>query len=418
MQIPEDTTLKRIVSLLLEPHSSIIGERKRQQARLLSSLLLISIPIVAFTWFTSDLLQYVAPTYLGVILFLAIVYLGARTRYYSISLVLTISGFTFLPLIIWFFGTNWTADDLPRLMPWVFIAMITVSLLTRPKVVIIQGSLILFIVIILVGGLFAIPIQSYDSHLGTIGIIVFFVYLTSYMLDSHVEQLNTHAQELDRKHGELEVFTQFLSHDLRNDMQGLLFSLESAEMLIDISSDQAREALIQTKSLGERMAHLVNIISMPLENPATDLVRQIEDIATQSQESHDNLSITINATDDVQKQLLSTSRLLSLVWTNIFRNASQFGGPQTTVTVDISLEEEDILIMIPDNGPGIPTDRRERLFLKGNKVDEDEKGLGLYLSQVVLNGHGGSIELSENSGSLGAEFIIRIPLTRSLDILK
>ena len=96
----ENVRLKKIVFLLTEPHASIVGERKRQQARILSSLLLVGIPIIAATWFTSDLLVFVAPAYLAVIIWLTITYIGSRTRHYNVILITAISGITLLPLII------------------------------------------------------------------------------------------------------------------------------------------------------------------------------------------------------------------------------------------------------------------------------------------------------------------------------
>ncbi|MHA1928530.1 MAG: sensor histidine kinase, partial [Candidatus Thorarchaeota archaeon] len=385
---------------------------KQQQARFLSLFLLIAIPIIAGTYFTSDLLGVSAMTYLLLILFVVVVYLGSRTSLYNVSLIVTISGFTVLPLLVWFFGTNWVASDLPRLMPWIFIALTTVTLLTKPKIVVIQGAVVILIMIVVAGGMFAVPFEKYDSHLATVGIIIIFVYLTSYMLDSYVEQLSTRTQELDRQHRELGVYMQFLRHDLSNDVQGLLYSIELADMLLNISADKAQETLAQTISLAERMAQLFNIFTMPLDIPETDLVRHIEEIAKISQESHVNLSIEVSTTDEVHKQIVTASRLLSLVWTNIFRNASQHGGPQTIVRVNISLDDEDFVITIKDSGPGIPVDKKDRLFKRGTSLDVDKKGQGLYLSRIVLEGHGGSIKLSDNSESDGAKFIIRIPVTR------
>ncbi|MHA1927737.1 MAG: hypothetical protein ACTSV2_04050, partial [Candidatus Thorarchaeota archaeon] len=60
----ENSIIKRLMLLLIEPHHSIMGEKKQQQARFLSLFLLIAIPIIAGTYFTSDLLGVSAMTYL------------------------------------------------------------------------------------------------------------------------------------------------------------------------------------------------------------------------------------------------------------------------------------------------------------------------------------------------------------------
>ena len=157
----ENPTLRRLLFLLIEPHHSIVGARKREQARFLSSILLVAIPIIAFTALTSDLLVNNQSIYLGLIILIVITYLGTRTKYYNVSFFVTIAGFTVLPLFIWFFATSWTIDDLPRMMTWIFVALIIGGLLTRPKIVIIQGTFIIFTMLVVVGGIFATPIQNF-----------------------------------------------------------------------------------------------------------------------------------------------------------------------------------------------------------------------------------------------------------------
>jgi sensor histidine kinase regulating citrate/malate metabolism len=66
------------------------------------------------------------------------------------------------------------------------------------------------------------------------------------------------------------------------------------------------------------------------------------------------------------------------------------------------------LVVISDNGPGIPEDKKEWLFKRGPNSDSVERGLGLYLSRIVLESHKGSIELADQEGER-TKFIIRIP---------
>jgi len=401
-------TARRVWSFLTEPHPSIQGIRKRQQARLLSTLLLIVIPIFAFAQFTSDLVIEATLTFLLASIGVFLLYLGTRTRYYDAALIITLAGFTILPIVVFLYGANWQPSDLPRLMVWIFVALVGGSLLTRTSIVLLQGIAVLATITFIVAVMFQVPFEQYLGHLGTAVIIVFIVLVLSIMLESYIRQLDFHAKDSNRKARELEVYAQLLRHDLRNDLQAIMNSVELAEMFLELNTEKVKENLIQSLNLGQRMAQLLQVFSMPLEQPETNLVEHIKEIALQSQETYNNLSIEVSCTSNAQNRTFASSRLLPMVWTNIFRNAAQYCGDSSIVNVIVSIDDDDsFLVTISDNGPGIPEDRKDWLFKRGSGTSAEEKGVGLYLSKVVLESHNGSIELAEQE--TGTKFIVRIP---------
>jgi signal transduction histidine kinase len=220
-----------------------------------------------------------------------------------------------------------------------------------------------------------------------------------------LEQQNA---ENTRKQWELEVYTQLLRHDLRNDLQAILGRIEVAELFFDIDIEKVKENLTQSLSLGGRMVQLLHVFSMPLEQPGTDLMKHIEDAAEEAQKTHKEMKIHITTDSNVSKTTFTASRLLSMVWQNIFRNAAQYAGVDPDVNVDITLDKAGFVITVSDNGPGIPEDKREYLFRRGSEAQSEESGLGLYLSKIVLESHGGSIELIDDEEN-GTRLLIKIP---------
>jgi len=404
---------KQVLSKLVEPHPSIQNARKRQQSRLLSSLLLLAIPIFAFTQFTSDLVLFRTPTFYGAMLLVFILYLGTRTRFYDIVMVITLSALTLLPIIIFLFGASWLPNDLPRLMVWILVALIGGALLSRTTTVLVQGIAMVCTMTFIVVVIFETPITDVDSHIGTAVIITFFVLVVSYTLEQYINQVEQRTSELSRKQWELEVYMQLLRHDLRNDLQAILGSIELAEIFVDLNSEKVKENLAQSMSLGSRMVQLLHVFSMPLEQPGTDLVKHIKEIADEFQKAHSNVKIEISNEIEASKITFTASRLLPMVWQNIFRNAAQYAGISPRVEVNISFEDDVFLISISDDGPGIPENKKEYLFRRGSKVDSGESGLGLYLSKFVLESHGGSIELVDDTEVAGTRYIIRIPTSSS-----
>ncbi|MFW9793022.1 MAG: sensor histidine kinase [Candidatus Thorarchaeota archaeon] len=402
---------RRLLSILVEPHPSIHEQRKRQQSQLLSTLLLLAIPIFTFAQFTSELVLFSTPIFLGAIVLVFVLYLGTRTRHYDAVLTISLSGITVLPIVLFLFGASWEPRDLPRLMVWILVALIAGSLLSKTTVVLAQGITMILTMTFIVTIIFGIPITDFDDHIGTAIVVTFFVMVAAYTLEKYVAQLEQRTGDLTRQQWELEVYTQLLRHDLRNDLQAVLGLIELADLFVDVSTEKVKENLTQSLSLGSRMVQLLHVFSMPLVQPETDLVKHIEEAALESQETHKDMKIEISSHGEVSKTTFTASRLLPMVWQNIFRNAAQYAGVDPTVQVDIFLENDVFVIYISDDGPGIPEEKRESLFRRGLEADSKEGGLGLYLSKIVLESHGGSIDLVEDYDKGGTRFLIRIPVS-------
>ena len=82
---------------------------------------------------------------------------------------------------------------------------------------------------------------------------------------------------------------------------------------------------------------------------------------------------------------------------NLVENAAKYGGGRVFVTVEPKGAKVDILV--EDDGPGIPPERRGELFARGARLDTTGKpgtGLGLAIVRDVAEIYGGSIRLEES----------------------
>ena len=138
-----------------------------------------------------------------------------------------------------------------------------------------------------------------------------------------------------------------------------------------------------------------------------NLVAQIEQVAIEAQEVHPGLSIDIASTKSAREVESVTSRLMPMVWMNIFRNTAQHAGPSPHIEVSIFDVDDSLKITIHDNGPGISEEHRPWIFIRGNPVESDNRGLGMYLARVVIESHGGKIYLVD---AVGCKFEINLPL--------
>ncbi len=72
-------------------------------------------------------------------------------------------------------------------------------------------------------------------------------------------------------------------------------------------------------------------------------------------------------------------------------------------------EEEFLRITLHDNGPGIPLEVRDKIFVPFFTTKKTGTGLGLAIAQKIIHSHGGVLDLKSETGK-GTDFIIKIPV--------
>ena len=104
--------------------------------------------------------------------------------------------------------------------------------------------------------------------------------------------------------------------------------------------------------------------------------------------------------------------LLNLIQNSLLALDDQVDGK---IWLDVEGNEQQVSIIISDNGPGIPAANLNRIFDPYFTTRERGKGtgLGLALTRTIVEQHGGRIEAS-NSPAGGAVFRISIPAATSL----
>jgi len=98
---------------------------------------------------------------------------------------------------------------------------------------------------------------------------------------------------------------------------------------------------------------------------------------------------------------------------NLMENAAKYGGGSVFVTVDAEPGSPDCVVLVEDDGTGIPQSERTRIFDRGARLDTGKPGTGLGLAIVrdVAEIYGGSVELGE-SEDLGG-LLVKLTLPRA-----
>ena len=113
---------------------------------------------------------------------------------------------------------------------------------------------------------------------------------------------------------------------------------------------------------------------------------------------------------------------ITQVISNLLDNAIKFTGRDDgpiVITIETREKEEnqeEAVVTIKDNGPGIDPEILPKLFSKFASKSFQGTGLGLYLSKKIIEAHGGKVWAENNTDGKGATFYFSLPINnRSYD---
>ena len=118
---------------------------------------------------------------------------------------------------------------------------------------------------------------------------------------------------------------------------------------------------------------------------------------------------------DARVVVFASADRLTQVFENLVDNAVSFSPPDGHVTIAMRATSDTAEVTIADEGPGIPTEHRDRIFSRffsyrpGEKGGSGHTGLGLALVRAIVESYGGTITAEPRSGG-GTKMIVVIPL--------
>ena len=92
-------------------------------------------------------------------------------------------------------------------------------------------------------------------------------------------------------------------------------------------------------------------------------------------------------------------------------NALRYTPSGGRVTVEATVDDGSVRVVVSDSGPGIPPDERERIFerfVQGQEGPVGAAGLGLAIVRDIVQAHGGRIFLDSEEGR-GSRFTLELP---------
>ena len=231
--------------------------------------------------------------------------------------------------------------------------------------------------------------------------------------------------EKRRRDGLRSEMMDWISHELKTPMQSL---------------GLAADLMARRPGLDEEMSMLVETVGQDAARLRT-VARQFMEIARMSPSALQLVPDTVDLVGRVREWLIpfqlvareSGERLLldmpetgipvtidterfAWVLSNLVSNALRVGKAGSTVRIVIAQEEDDAVLRVEDDGPGIPPELEARLFepfSHGRTAGTREGlvGLGLAITRDIVEAHGGVIRYSRRLGG-GSVFTVLLPLAK------
>ncbi|APR76087.1 Signal transduction histidine kinase CheA [Minicystis rosea] len=219
-------------------------------------------------------------------------------------------------------------------------------------------------------------------------------------------------------------FLTIASHELRTPLTSLQLALQSLEQRLARGMDveRVRSAVALSGRQLKRLDGLVDMLldvsriqagRLELNRSSVDLRELVVESVTLlgDQIARSGSVLAVRAEGPVVGRW--DPHRLEQVVTNLLTNAIKF-GERAPIEVTVTTEGPVVRLSVTDHGIGIPTEVQAQLFERFRRGVSWRHygglGLGLYITRIIVEAHGGRIRLSSEVGQ-GSTFCVELPLS-------
>ncbi|WP_430503477.1 PAS domain S-box protein [Haloparvum sp. PAK95] len=229
-------------------------------------------------------------------------------------------------------------------------------------------------------------------------------------------------RELEESNERLEQFAYAASHDLQEPLRMVSSYLSLIDERYRDDLDEEAEEFIEYAIDGaERMREMIEALleysrvetrGDPFE--PVDLERVVEDVCTdlQMQIEEANATVSVGSLPTVE----GDESQLREVFMNLLGNAIEYGGEDPpSIEVESERDGDEWIIAVEDDGIGIDPEHTDRVFEVFQRLHTQDEhagtGVGLAISQRIIERHGGEIWVDSEPGE-GSTFYFSLPVTK------
>ncbi|WP_164101015.1 PAS domain S-box protein [Candidatus Laterigemmans baculatus] len=220
-------------------------------------------------------------------------------------------------------------------------------------------------------------------------------------------------------------FLATLAHELRNPLAPIRMGLEVMKLSGDVAgaTEEVRGMMErQTEQLITLVDDLLDVSritqgKLELRKCRVSIADVVQNAVEASRPQVDGAGheLTVKVPDDPIHLEADPNRLTQVI-SNLLNNAAKYTPEGGQIGVSVKRQGSDVVVLVRDNGIGIPAEMQQRVFEMFAQIDRPmEKGyvglgIGLTLVKRLVEMHGGVVEARSEGTDKGSEFSVRLPV--------
>jgi signal transduction histidine kinase len=258
-----------------------------------------------------------------------------------------------------------------------------------------------------------------------IAVMIFSIFIFFVFVNLSTKMIRETAQILKRKEQEaqIEISTSGLIHEINNPLTIVkgYSDLLSRKDELDVSS---KGMVSQIKIAGAHMNNIIQnyndfIKSGKINTEETDIMDIIKESIVLTSIRIKEKNITIDLKEQSNMIVHIDKDKVRQVFINLINNSIDAMEDKVLKIIEIGCHSSNnaINVIFTDTGAGIPSKELDRIFAPFHTTKETGMGLGLSISQRIINSHGGYIEIVDTN-ELGTEIKVNIPSIQYVKMVK
>ncbi len=211
-----------------------------------------------------------------------------------------------------------------------------------------------------------------------------------------------------------------IAHEVKNPLTPIQLSAQRLRRRLSERLDKSERKILKecTDMIVNQVDELKRLVNefhkfarMPASNPIpSDIKEIILETLSLFREAHKGVDFIFNKNGDIPVLNLDKSQIKRAI-INILENAVEAMEGKGCVAIELGYDKElqIVNVKISDNGPGIPSEYRNRLFEPYFSTKKHGTGLGLTIANTIISDHNGFIRVYDNQPK-GTCFVIELPV--------
>ncbi len=248
-------------------------------------------------------------------------------------------------------------------------------------------------------------------------------------IGAFVEQYNKMCRELEiaankiirnERESTWREMARQVAHEIKNPLTPMRLNIEYLQMLWDRKDPKFEESFKQTlgslleqiDTLSKIATAFSNYAKLPENSPTSFDLGELLKSTIKLYDVEKNITISLIYNEDSDWTLYADRNNLGRVIGNIIKNAIQAIGTEVGhIEVILSRLGDRYIIKISDNGCGIKEEDKSKVFYPNFTTKSSGMGVGLSVSQNIVQAMGGNISFASKEG-IGTVFTIDVPILK------